>query len=455
MFVSVCFLLEGGRKGKEEVAVRFRVLVSGTMGELVTLGIPDVFMDTVGSWLMFERGRHRLPVMRSSMIEMWNSFVTDFSASKELMYLPLMNSLKTMYLTEDVGEGWRTGSCWALATVGDKLDMAAPAPIETLSTTRFAVFDWKGRTVCIQTMQGTDELVHFVKVEEVDGWQNRQILGTVNVLTGSVIDSYPRIMRKACPFCSVRESACECPPGLTQSFFRREFMARQIRYRRHPVRDLRAQILYNREWMNGTWHCRSDGSLQLCVVNEYTSDHFDRGFTNTLTRIFQHETQQLLKPSRGLLSMEDCFVEVQESTSSAKSSDGNLDYDPNSMYGGGAKRTTFRCSICNISIKRKYDVQRHIRSVHERRRDYQCPRCPLAFLRSSHLKDHMRGAHADTTENMCPICGRHFGMASKLKRHIASVHDNVRSFECQHCEKRYKDNKALKSHVLTKHSLKI
>lgn len=420
----------------------------------MTLGIPSFMVDTVGTWLMHARGRNRLPVVTAAKAELWDTSVTDFSASKELMFSPFVHLMKTLYLTEDVGEGWRTGSSWLLSTTEGERDGEGRVVVtETLSMTRFAEFDLDGRVVCIQTQhRADDDLLHFVKVEEVDGCHNRQAVGTLDTNTGVVRSSFPRIMHKACPFCEARKSTCECPPDMTEPFLQTKFMSRRLKYRENAVSDLRARILYNREWMNGMWHGRVNGNTELSVWNLPTVDHSDGVLINTLTRILQHETEQLLKPSPGLRSRQDHHLNFTVSLSPAQLMEEKDDLTTTAVF-AVEEKATYRCSICNISIKRKYDVQRHIRSVHERRRDYRCPECPQAFLRSSHLKDHMRGAHAETTENMCPLCGRHFGMSSKLKRHIASVHQNLRSFECQHCEKRYKDNKALKAHALRKHSV--
>ena len=61
------------------------------------------------------------------------------------------------------------------------------------------------------------------------------------------------------------------------------------------------------------------------------------------------------------------------------------------------------CPLCPSSFKAKRDRDRHVRVVHEKRRDFQCPRCP-----------------------------KRFGEASGMRRHIRCVHDKIRAHKVSH-----------------------
>lgn len=421
------------------------------MKELMTLGIPSFVQDTVGSWVMYERDRRQLPLMTGALAELWGTCVNGVDRIEPVMSSPFAHRVQCLYLTEDVGDRWRTGSCWALMTTEADRIGGRPRLVETLSMTRFAEFDLDGRTVCIQTQQRNDNELNFAKVEEIDAGRNLQTLGTVDSLTGIVKSAIPQTLYKGCPFCSVRNTICECAPSLTRQYFQRECLARRRRHRPFPGRDLRSRILYIRDWMAGSWSERVKNRTVFSFKTVPLLDVSDAVLKRTLARALQPDIEQLLKPTIGLLSIEDCFVKQASLPSSAENSEQKMEMAGGGIVANDEKQSVYSCPICNIPIKRKYDVQRHIRSVHEKRRDFQCPQCLRAFLRSSHLKDHMRGTHPDTSENMCVLCGKHFGMSSKLKRHMMAVHERQRNFGCPHCEKTYKENSALRRHMSRHH----
>lgn len=411
-----------------------------------TLEIPGSVVDPVGSWVRYERGRRRLPVVNAALAELWDTSVDVRASKKNFVGLTDVNPVQCLYLTEDVGDRWRTGSCWVLMK-GDRKE-EWPLSVETLHVTRFAEFDFDGRVVFVQTQRRDDDLLNFVKVEEVDGWRNRQTFGTLSARTGIVKSLVRRTMYKDCPDCAMRKRVCRCASGLTSQYFERQFICRRRRHRQLPGRDLKSRILYAREWMEGMWTDRVKNGYELSYTTAPVVTAPDAFLRSTLARVLQSDIEQLLKPTAGLLSIED----HRKPALFPKRSENKGELIATVKVPDAEKKPTYYCPICNASIKRKYDVQRHIRSVHERRRDFQCTRCPQAFFRSSHLKDHMRGAHPDTSENMCPRCGKHFGMSSKLKRHMAAVHEHLRNFRCEHCQKAYKENSALKRHVVRHHS---
>ena len=51
------------------------------------------------------------------------------------------------------------------------------------------------------------------------------------------------------------------------------------------------------------------------------------------------------------------------------------------------------CVCCPAAFRFPSQLKKHVRLVHEKRRDHKCPHCPSAFGRASHLRTHVRTQH--------------------------------------------------------------
>ena len=67
---------------------------------------------------------------------------------------------------------------------------------------------------------------------------------------------------------------------------------------------------------------------------------------------------------------------------------------------------THICPQCAAAFARPSKLARHIRTVHEKRRDYACPHCDAAFARAQHRAYHMHAKHPNDNAHAaeCPIC---------------------------------------------------
>ena len=52
----------------------------------------------------------------------------------------------------------------------------------------------------------------------------------------------------------------------------------------------------------------------------------------------------------------------------------------------------------------------------------------------------------------CNICHKTFGMKSDLNRHVKSVHDKIKDFNCDQCDKAFGQNGNLNRHIMIVHS---
>ena len=81
---------------------------------------------------------------------------------------------------------------------------------------------------------------------------------------------------------------------------------------------------------------------------------------------------------------------------------------------------------CPITSVRPGERDRHVRTVHEKRRDHACPHCAAAFGEAGHLKTHVRAVHEKRRDHACPHCAAAFSEAGHLKTHVRAVHEKRR-----------------------------
>ena len=56
------------------------------------------------------------------------------------------------------------------------------------------------------------------------------------------------------------------------------------------------------------------------------------------------------------------------------------------------------CPQCDYKTGNVSDLRKHVRTVHEQRRDHACPQCDAAFGQASDLRTHVRTVHKQREE---------------------------------------------------------
>ena len=66
----------------------------------------------------------------------------------------------------------------------------------------------------------------------------------------------------------------------------------------------------------------------------------------------------------------------------------------------------YACPHCAATFGHASSLNKHVRTVHEQRRDYKCPHCPAAFGRANNRARHMHSKHPNDNAQAaeCPIC---------------------------------------------------
>ena len=81
------------------------------------------------------------------------------------------------------------------------------------------------------------------------------------------------------------------------------------------------------------------------------------------------------------------------------------------------------CTQCDYKTGHVGNLNKHVRTVHEKRRDHACPQCDAAFGEASTLRKHVRTVHEQRRDHTCPQCDAAFGQAGDLRKHVRVVHE--------------------------------
>ena len=108
------------------------------------------------------------------------------------------------------------------------------------------------------------------------------------------------------------------------------------------------------------------------------------------------------------------------------------------------------CPHCGKSFKEKFNLNKHVRSVHEKRR-YTCRECDAIFNRNDKLVEHVSGVHQRRFH--CDECYAYFRVHRNLLEHTRSVHQK-RRFNCPECDATFSRHNPLLDHVRLFHRKK-
>ena len=106
------------------------------------------------------------------------------------------------------------------------------------------------------------------------------------------------------------------------------------------------------------------------------------------------------------------------------------------------KRRDHACPQCDAAFGQAGDLRVHVRTVHEQCRDHACSQCDAAFGQACHLSRHVRTVHGDHT---CRYCAGTFGTARGLTTHVRVVH--TKPWGCAHCTRTFGTTTSLRLHV--------
>ena len=115
------------------------------------------------------------------------------------------------------------------------------------------------------------------------------------------------------------------------------------------------------------------------------------------------------------------------------------------------KDTNYACSYCEYTSKQTSHISRHIKAVHEKRKDYKCSLCDYAASSRTSLNNHTKAIHEKMKDFVCEQCDYKCSLRGNLIRHVKVVHKGIKEYECYKCGQKFGQNVTLKRHVKLVH----
>ncbi|XP_028899362.2 zinc finger protein 845-like [Zeugodacus cucurbitae] len=117
----------------------------------------------------------------------------------------------------------------------------------------------------------------------------------------------------------------------------------------------------------------------------------------------------------------------------------------------GVQRTLERCKLCNIELKTKYGLARHMKTMHTEQ--YQTPQvCTVCSKVSPTLrahKSHMEYMHSGK-KHICNVCDKTFKLPKCLREHMAT-HTGETLYTCTFCPQTFNSKSNMYAHRKRKH----
>ena len=110
------------------------------------------------------------------------------------------------------------------------------------------------------------------------------------------------------------------------------------------------------------------------------------------------------------------------------------------------------CGYCGKKLSDLINLKRHILSIHMKVR-YTCGSCNKQFSNQENLRRHVKAVH-DKVTYTCDSCNRNFAYKDYLKKHVLSVHSKTR-YACNSCEKSFSMKSNLTRHIQSIHDTSV
>lgn len=89
---------------------------------------------------------------------------------------------------------------------------------------------------------------------------------------------------------------------------------------------------------------------------------------------------------------------------------------------GGSSAKPFQCKECRRAFKEKGNLNKHVASVHEKRKTQACPHCSKLFAFKDGLVRHISQVHLNERPFHCAPCRQWFKQLSHLAKHNKTIH---------------------------------
>ena len=86
------------------------------------------------------------------------------------------------------------------------------------------------------------------------------------------------------------------------------------------------------------------------------------------------------------------------------------------------------CKQCGKILSTPFNLNSHIKTVHEHIRNYKCVDCGKTFSNSSNLRIHVSAVHKREKNHKCHLCDKSFSQLCSVKAHISNIQYPMRVF---------------------------
>ena len=107
----------------------------------------------------------------------------------------------------------------------------------------------------------------------------------------------------------------------------------------------------------------------------------------------------------------------------------------------------FKCVLCEFKCPVNTNLQKHIKSVHNKIKDFECELCDFKCTGKGNLKQHVRYTHDKIKDIKCELCDYICSVKTNLQKHIKSVHNKIKDFECELCGYKCSEKTNLQRHI--------
>ena len=90
----------------------------------------------------------------------------------------------------------------------------------------------------------------------------------------------------------------------------------------------------------------------------------------------------------------------------------------------------FKCEKCSYETKRKCDLKKHVKQVHDKIKDNFCTQCDYKASLKSDLIKHVKIVHDKIKDQCCTQCDYKFSTKYHLNRHVKSAHNPNKYDKC-------------------------
>lgn len=118
----------------------------------------------------------------------------------------------------------------------------------------------------------------------------------------------------------------------------------------------------------------------------------------------------------------------------------------------------FKCvePECDKSFRSSYDLRQHSISAHQKgdRSDRTCSICFKVFKKVKYMQIHQASIHNTEPQFFCPICNRGFSFQRSMDRHVKAIHEDRKDYKCtaEGCEKAFRSRYELNEHFNNIHA---